>query len=61
MATTNEELIGRSQVDDIEAILAVSNGDSDSKQHSIVTEQEVSFTWDYEQTREPLRFDEINH
>ena len=55
MATTNEELIGRSQVDDIEAILAVSNGDSDSKQHSIVAEQEVSFTWDYEQTREPLR------
>ena len=33
--TTNEELIGRADLDDLEAILAISNKDVDAVLHSV--------------------------
>jgi len=54
MAVTNEELIGRADVNDIEAILAVTNTDVDEAAHAVRAESDAIFTWDYEQTRKPL-------
>ena len=54
MAITNEELIGRADVDDIEAILAVTNDDIDAVAHGVASQSDAIFTWDYEQSRKPL-------
>jgi hypothetical protein len=53
--SSTEELIGRSNVDDIEAILAVTNRDVDEVAHAIHTDADAIFTWDYEQSRKPLQ------
>lgn len=55
MAITNEELIGRTDLNDVESILAISNNDVNSEMHVLSAEQQTVFTWDYEQSREPLR------
>jgi len=55
MAITNEELIGRTDLNDVESILAISNNDVNSEMHVLSAEQQTIFTWDYEQSREPLR------
>ncbi len=47
------ELIGRSEVDDIEAILAVSNTDVDELVHGVCSEYETIFTWDYKKGGRP--------
>ncbi len=55
MAITNEELIGRADLNDVESILAISNHDVNAKMHMLSSEQRTVFTWDYEMSREPLR------
>jgi hypothetical protein len=51
--TTNEDLIGRSELDDLEAILSVSNSDVDEVVHTVVDNAEAIFTWDYEKGARP--------
>jgi hypothetical protein len=48
-----EETIGRSEVDDLEGIVAVVNTDSDALTHSVRSDYETIFTWDYEKGRRP--------
>ena len=52
--STTEDRIGRTEIDDIEAILSVSNTDVDAVAHAVKDNADALFTWDYEQSREPL-------
>src|SRR5438874_13488984 len=51
---TNEELIGRTDIDDLEAILAITNNDVDEVAHAVNDNADAIFTWDYERTRPAL-------
>ena len=51
--STNEELIGRADVNDLEAIMAVSNTDVDEAIHAVKDNAEAIFTWDYEKGQRP--------
>ena len=51
--STNEELIGRADVDDLEAILAVTNTDRDEVISAVRQNSEAIFTWDYEKGARP--------
>jgi len=51
----NESLIGRADLDDLEAILAISNTDADEIEHTVRDNAEAIFTWDYSMTRPALR------
>ncbi|HUC38144.1 MAG TPA: ferritin-like domain-containing protein [Acidimicrobiales bacterium] len=42
-----EEIIGRTEVDDLEAIMSVVNTDWDSQVHSVHSNYDTVFTWDY--------------
>lgn len=53
MATT-EEIIGRSSIDDIEGILAITNSDVDSSEHLVPEHCDAIFTWEYEPSRSAL-------
>ncbi|MEZ5311008.1 MAG: hypothetical protein R2735_10550 [Microthrixaceae bacterium] len=48
---TNEELIGRADIDDLEAILSVTNTDRDEVISAVENNSETIFTWDYEKGR----------
>jgi hypothetical protein len=48
MASNLEDMIDRSEVDDLEAILSVSNTDLDEALHAVRSNYETIFTWDYE-------------
>jgi hypothetical protein len=50
---TNEELIGRRDVDDLEAILSIANTDVDEAIHTVTDSAEAIFTWDYEKGARP--------
>ena len=50
----NEELIGRADVNDVEAILSITNTDTDSRFHDVGADVETRFTWDYERARPRL-------
>jgi hypothetical protein len=50
---TNEELIGRQDVNDLEAILGVTNTDVDEVVHAVRDNAEAIFTWDYEKGQRP--------
>jgi hypothetical protein len=52
--TTNNEMIGRDEINDLEAILAVSNTDVDATDHGVGANFDAVFTWDYERTRPAL-------
>ena len=52
---SNEELIGRAELNDIEAILAITNTDVDEVEHIVKNNADSIFTWDYSLTRPPLR------
>ena len=52
--TANNELIGRDEINDLEAILSVSNTDVDAAAHSVGANIDTVFTWDYERTRPAL-------
>ena len=51
--TTNEELIGRADVNDLEAILSITNKDIDEVIHAVKDNAEAIFTWDYEKGERP--------
>jgi hypothetical protein len=51
---SNQELIGRDDVNDVDAILLVANTASDEVVHAVRAESDAIFTWDYEQTRTAL-------
>jgi hypothetical protein len=53
--TPNEQLIGRAELDDLEAILAVANTDPDEVEHAVKDNADAIFTWDYSLTRPALR------
>ena len=50
----NFEILGRDRVDDLEAILAVSNSDVDEVVHAVRAESDALFTWDYTRSRPAL-------
>ena len=49
----NEEILGRADVDDLEAILAVSNSDRDAVISTVQQNAEAIFTWDYTKGARP--------
>ncbi len=51
--TTNEELIGRADVNDLEAILSVTNTDVSEAIHAVTDNADAIFTWDYEKGERP--------
>ncbi len=53
--TTYESMIGRENIDDIEAILGVVNTDVDEVLHAVKDNADALFTWDYTLARPPLR------
>ena len=50
---SNIKLIGRDQVDDLEAILAVTNTDAGAVDHAVRSDYDTLFTWDYEKGARP--------
>ena len=52
---SNETVIGRNQINDIEAILSVTNTDPNAVSHAVKGGGETVFTWDYTLARPPLR------
>src|SRR5918995_1514117 len=53
MASTHE-ILGRQEVDDLEAILAVTNTDVNEIQHLVQSNGDAIFTWDYDRSRPAL-------
>ncbi|HEX9260703.1 MAG TPA: ferritin-like domain-containing protein [Acidimicrobiales bacterium] len=53
--STTEDMIGRADVNDIEAILAISNTDVDAVEHVVKDNADAIFTWDYSLARPALR------
>mgnify|MGYP006269786975 CR=1 FL=1 len=53
--STTEDIIGRSELNDIEAILSVSNTDVDEVEHIVKNNADTIFTWDYSLSRPALR------
>ena len=51
--STNEEIIGRAEIDDLEAILAISAADVDEAIRTVQDNADAIFTWDYEKGRRP--------
>jgi hypothetical protein len=51
----NDEIIGRADLNDIEAILAVTNTDVDEVLHAVKDNADALFTWDYTLARPQLR------
>jgi hypothetical protein len=51
----NETIIGRAELNDIEAILAVTNTDVDEVVHAVKDNADAIFTWDYSLARPALR------
>ena len=52
---TNEEMIGRDDLNDLEAILAITNTDVDEVIHAVKANADAIFTWDYERSRPAAR------
>lgn len=50
---TNEEIIGRADVNDLEAILAITNTDADEPMSVVPNNADTIFTWDYNQGKIP--------
>src|SRR2546425_9249882 len=53
MAST-EEIIGRTDINDLEAILSITNKDVDALAHAVDQNSDAIFTWDYERSRPAL-------
>ena len=49
----NAEIIGRDDINDLEAILSVSNTDVDEAIHTVKDNADAIFTWDYEKGARP--------
>ncbi len=54
MTTTNKEMIGRDEINDLEAILSVTNTDVDAVMHAVNASPDAIFTWDYARSRPAL-------
>jgi hypothetical protein len=50
---SDEDILGRSAVNDLDAILAVSNHDVDEAIHAVKDNADAIFTWDYEKGARP--------
>jgi hypothetical protein len=50
---TDADIIGRSDINDLEAIMAVSNTDANELIHSVSDNADAIFTWDYEKGARP--------
>ncbi len=53
MSLTNKDIIGRDEINDLEAILAVTNTDRDSVISAVKDNADAIFTWDYEKGARP--------
>jgi len=53
MSATNEEILGRADANDLEAILAITNDDMDSVIHAVKDNADAIFTWNYEKGERP--------
>ncbi len=53
MGTTNDELIGRADLNDIEAILSIATEDGAENVHAVRDHADAIFTWDYEKGARP--------
>src|SRR5918999_109776 len=53
--SANAEIIGRDEINDLEAILSVSNTDVDEAIHTVKDNADAIFTWDYEKNAELQR------
>ena len=53
--TTFDSMIGRDEINDIEAILSVINTDVDEVSHVVADNADAIFTWDYALARPALR------
>jgi len=53
MAKTDRDILGRDSVDDLEAILAITNSDVDEAVHTVQDNAAAIFTWDYEKGARP--------
>ena len=53
--SSNEEIIGRHELDDIEAILALPSVDPAEVEHAVQDNADALFTWDYSLARPALR------
>jgi hypothetical protein len=51
--SSHEELIGRADLNDLEAILSVSNRDAEAVIHAVKDNADAIFTWDYEKGQRP--------
>ena len=51
----HEAMLGRAELDDLEAILAVANTDPDEVEHAVKDNADAIFTWDYSLQRPQLR------
>jgi hypothetical protein len=51
--TANAEIIGRDEINDLQAILSVTNTDIDEAVHAVEDNAEAIFTWDYEKGARP--------
>jgi hypothetical protein len=51
--STNQEILGRDDANDLEAILAITNDDVDSVLHVVADNADAIFTWDYEKGARP--------
>jgi len=52
--TSNQEILGRDQINDLEAILSVTNTEVGAKSHAVGANLDAVFTWDYERSRPAL-------
>jgi len=50
----NMDIIGREDINDLEAILSITNTDVDEIEHAIRANSDAIFTWDYERSRPAL-------
>src|SRR5689334_8173202 len=52
--TTNHDIIGRDEINDLEAILSITNTDVDAAVHNVTANFDSVFTWDYDRSRPAL-------
>ena len=53
--SSNEAIIGRDDINNIEAILSITNTDLDEVEHIVKDNADAIFTWDYSLARPQLR------
>src|SRR5687768_4938179 len=53
--SSNEAIIGRDDINNIEAILSITNTDLDEIEHVVKDNADAIFTWDYSLARPQLR------